>query len=142
MADAPTRGPGFSSSPWILLHPRLGFSVASRSMSAVISALAGGRPLPVRAGRRAVDQAAVPAQDGAGRDQPVPPQPCRHKPGERGEDRAAAQSSRGQGLARRSTATSCRGTSSSASLEADDRLSRTSQPQPDEDEIEQPQAHG
>jgi hypothetical protein len=32
-------------------------------------------------------------------------------------------------LARRSTATSCRSTSSSASLKADDRLSRTIQPQ-------------
>ena len=37
--------------------------------------------------------------------------------------------SRGRGLVRRSTATSCRSTSSSASLEADDRPSRTSQPQ-------------
>jgi hypothetical protein len=41
----------------------------------------------------------------------------------------SAQSSRGRGFARRSTATSCRSTSSSASLEADDRPSRTSQPQ-------------
>jgi hypothetical protein len=41
----------------------------------------------------------------------------------------SAQSSRGRGLDRRSTATSCRSTSSSASLEADDRPSRTSQPQ-------------
>jgi hypothetical protein len=41
----------------------------------------------------------------------------------------SAQSSRGRQLARRSTATSCRSTSSSASLEADDRLSRASQPQ-------------
>ena len=41
----------------------------------------------------------------------------------------SAQSSRGRNLARRSTATSCRSTSNSASLEADDRLSRASQPQ-------------
>jgi hypothetical protein len=41
----------------------------------------------------------------------------------------SAQSSRGRGLARRSTATSCRSTSSSAFLEADDRPSRTSRPQ-------------
>ena len=41
----------------------------------------------------------------------------------------SAQSSRGRQLARRSTATSCRSTSNSASLEADDRLSRASQPQ-------------
>ena len=37
----------------------------------------------------------------------------------------SAQSSRGRELARRSTATSCRSTSSSASLEADDRPSRS-----------------
>jgi len=41
----------------------------------------------------------------------------------------SAQSSRRGGLVRRSTATSCRRTSSSAFLEADDRPSRTSQPQ-------------
>ena len=41
----------------------------------------------------------------------------------------SAQSGRRRGSARRSTATSCRSTSSSAFLEADDRLSRTSQPQ-------------
>ncbi len=41
----------------------------------------------------------------------------------------SAQSSRGRGWVRRSTATSCRSTKSSASLEADDRPSRTSQPQ-------------
>jgi hypothetical protein len=39
----------------------------------------------------------------------------------------SAQSSRGRGWVRRSTATSCRSTGSSASLEADDRPSRTSQ---------------
>ena len=40
-----------------------------------------------------------------------------------------AQSSRGRGVVRRSTATSCRSTSNSASFEADDRPSRMSQPQ-------------
>jgi hypothetical protein len=39
----------------------------------------------------------------------------------------SAQSCRGRGLPRRSTATSCRSTSSSTSLEADERPSRTSQ---------------
>ena len=33
------------------------------------------------------DQAAVPPQDSAGRDQPVHPQPCWHVPDQRGEDR-------------------------------------------------------
>ena len=41
----------------------------------------------------------------------------------------SAQSSRGRGWARRSTATSCRSTSNSASLEAADRPGRISQPQ-------------
>src|SRR6266480_6346852 len=40
-----------------------------------------------------------------------------------------AQSSRGRGLVRRSTANSCRSTSSSMSLDAVDRPTRTSQPQ-------------
>jgi len=41
----------------------------------------------------------------------------------------SAQSSRGRGSGRRSTATSCRSTSSSAFLEAEDRPRRTSRPQ-------------
>ena len=40
----------------------------------------------------------------------------------------SAQSRRGRGLVRRSTATSCRSTSNSAFLEAGERPSRTSQP--------------
>ena len=84
---------------------------------------------PVRAGPLAGDEAAVPAQDGTWGDQPVRPQPPGQEPDQRGEDRAVGQSSRGRGLVRRSTATSCLSTSSSASLEADDRASRTSQPQ-------------
>ena len=42
---------------------------------------------PVRVGPLAGDQAAVPAEDGAGSDQPVPPQPCWQEPDQRGEDR-------------------------------------------------------
>ena len=44
IVDALTRWPSFSSSPWILLYPQLLFSVASRSISAAISMLTGGRP--------------------------------------------------------------------------------------------------
>ena len=44
IVDALTRWPTLSSSPWILLYPQPLFSVASRSMSAAILALAGGRP--------------------------------------------------------------------------------------------------
>ena len=56
-------------------------------------------------------------------------QPSRQEPDQRGEDRAIGPSSRGRGLVRRSTATSWRSTSSSAFLEAGERLSSTSQPQ-------------
>jgi hypothetical protein len=45
MVDALTWWPSLSSSPWILLYPQPLFSVASRSISAVISALTGGRPV-------------------------------------------------------------------------------------------------
>src|SRR2546430_4635000 len=76
-------------------------------------------------GPLAGDQAAVPAQDGAGGDQPVHPQPCRQEPDQRGEDRAVGPVEPGPRIG---TATSCRSTRSSASLEADDRPSRTSQP--------------
>ena len=40
---------------------------------------------PVRVGPLAGDQAAVPAQDGIGGDQPVRLQPCRQEPDQRGE---------------------------------------------------------
>ncbi len=84
---------------------------------------------PVRIGPLAGDQAAVPAQDGSGGDQPVRSQPAGRSRISAARTARSAQSSRGRGWARRSTATSCRSTSSSASLEADDRPSRTSQPQ-------------
>ena len=45
IVDAPTRWPSMSSSPWIRWYPQLLFSVASRSMSAAISVLTGGRPV-------------------------------------------------------------------------------------------------
>ncbi len=45
MVDALTRWPSLSSSPWIRWYPQLWFWVASRSRSAVISALTGGRPV-------------------------------------------------------------------------------------------------
>jgi hypothetical protein len=50
---------------------------------------AGRRPsCAVRVGPLAGDQAAVPAQDGAGGDQPVRSQPPGQEPDQRGEDRA------------------------------------------------------
>ena len=98
---------------------------------------------PVRVGPLPGDQAAVPPQDGAGGDQPVHPQPCGRRRISAARTARSAQSSRGRGWVRRSTATSCRSTSSSAFLEADDRPEQD-QPaaNPDEDEIEQAQGHG
>jgi hypothetical protein len=58
----------------------------------------------VWAGLLAGDQAAVPAQDGAGGDQPVHPQPCWQEPDEFGEDRgrlSPAGAGDGRGAARR-----------------------------------------
>jgi hypothetical protein len=75
MAGALTRWPSLSSSPWIRWYPRPLFPVASRPVQHGGTG-AGRRPsCPVRAGLLAGGEAAVPAQDGAGGDQPVHPQP-------------------------------------------------------------------
>ena len=44
IVEAPTRWPSLSSSPWILLYPQFGFSVAIRTTSAASTSLIGGRP--------------------------------------------------------------------------------------------------
>ena len=124
-------------------HDKEGHRARSHNSQLHITVVLGGEPLDERADlgadRRpscpvpirpvAGDQAAVPAQDGTWRDQPVHSRPCWQKPGQRGEDRPIPQSNCGRGCARRSTTTSCRSTSNSVSLDADDRPSRTSQPQ-------------
>jgi hypothetical protein len=77
------------SSPWIRWYPQPVFSVASRSISAVISALTGGRP--VRFGQVhffLTSPGAVPPEHGAGGDQPVRPQRSGQVPDQRGQDRA------------------------------------------------------
>jgi hypothetical protein len=111
-------------------------------MSAATSALMGGRPVwfgqvHLRVIRRRCQRMTVP-----GGDQPVPPQPCWQEPDECGKDCAVGPVEPGPGMVLRSTAASCRSTSSSAALEGAERPSRTSQPQPDEDEVEQAQGHG
>jgi hypothetical protein len=45
IVDALARWPSLSSSPWIRWYPQLLFSVARGSISAVSSALTGGRPV-------------------------------------------------------------------------------------------------
>jgi hypothetical protein len=71
----------------------------------------------------------VPPQDGARCDLPVRPQSSGQAPDQRGEDRPVGPVEARCGLARRSTTTSCRGTSSSAFLDTFERLSRISQPE-------------
>ena len=68
----------------------------------------------MQVGPVAGDQAAVPAQDGAGGDQPVGSQLAGRSRVSAVRTARSAQSRRGRGLVRRSTATSCRSTSSSA----------------------------
>jgi hypothetical protein len=67
-------------------------------MSAAVSALTGGRPVPCGVGPLPGDQAPVPSQDGAGYDQPVHPQPGGQQPGQRGEDSAAGPVQPGPGM--------------------------------------------
>ena len=88
IVDAPTRWPSVSSSPWIRF-PSCGSGVASRSMSAAISALTGGRPARTgqagfRVTRRRCHRRTVP-----GGDQPVHRQPSRQEADQRGEHSAA-----------------------------------------------------
>ena len=143
MMDALTRWPSLSNSPWIRLYPQPWFSVASRSISAAISALTVRPSCPVRVAPLASDQTTVPAQDGAGGDQPVHPQPCRQEPDQRGEDRPVGPIEPGPRM--------------SAAQHGDlmpqheqlrvlggRRPAKQDQPaaDPDEDEIEQAQRHG
>ena len=129
IVEALTRWPSLSSSPWIRWYPQPWFSVASRSMSATISVLTWRPSRPVRVRPLPGDQAAVPPEHGAGCDQPVHPQRSRQQADQRGEDRAVSPVQPGLGMVRRSTATSCRSTSSSTFFAAAERLSRTSHPQ-------------
>jgi hypothetical protein len=54
-------------------------------------------------------------------------QPSRQEPDQRGEDRSVGSVEPGPRMGAAQTATSCRNTSNSASLEADDRSTRISQ---------------
>jgi hypothetical protein len=72
------------------------FSVASRSISAMISALTGGRAPAVGIGPLPGDQMPVPAQDDVGGDEPVQPQPSWQDPDQCGEEGAVGPSSQPQ----------------------------------------------
>ena len=85
MVDALTRWPSLSSSPWNLVSPAVVLGGEPRDQRCDLGA--DWRPsCLVGVGPRPSDQAAVPAQDGAGGDQTVPPQPGRQEPDQRGED--------------------------------------------------------
>jgi hypothetical protein len=143
MLEALTWWPSFSSSPWIRWWPQAGFSVASRPARARTSALTGRRP--VRFGyvhflatSRSCHRRIVPgvtsrcARSVLGR--------CRISAARTAR---SAQSIRGLGWVRRSTATSWRRMRISVSLDAEDR------PQQDEpsaklqeDQVQQAYRHG
>src|SRR3954470_16369423 len=82
---------------------------------------------PLRIGPSLAHEAAVPAQDGVRSDQAMPPQAWGSRRIRAASTARSAQSRRGRGWVRRSTATSCRKMSSSTSLVEDVRaISRTS----------------
>ena len=127
MAEAATRYPSRRSSPWILTAPQRRFSRASRTIDVTRSSGIGGRPgglgwLRFAAAMRRCQPSSVPGVT------------IRHVRSAFGRTRASAASTArsvqdtcGLGLARRSTAASCRSTSISASLDADGRASNASQ---------------
>lgn len=77
---------------------------------------------PARVGPVLPYEPAVPTQDGAGSDQAMAPQGLGQPAGEGGEDSPVGPVQAGGRLVRRSTATSCRNTSSSTSLDDAVRL--------------------
>jgi len=139
--DAETRWPSLSSSPWTRLWPHDRFSRASRSIRAASSSDRGGLPLrfgyvQFRATRRRWHRNTVPG---------VTSRWLRSGLGSRRISAArtarSAQSSRGRGLVRRSTATSWRSTSNSASLDTRAGQQYREPSRRDEDQVQQPQRH-
>ena len=127
MVEAATRYPSRRSSPWILTTPQRRFSRASRTINATRSSGIGGRPgglgwLHFAAAMRRCQRSNVPGVT------------IRRARSAFGRTRASAASTArslqdrwGLGVARRSTATSCRSASISASLDEEDRASNASQ---------------
>jgi hypothetical protein len=72
MVDAPTRWPNWTSSPWILWYPQVGFSVAMRWINpATVSSMGGRASDAVWIRPLFGDQATMPAQHRAWGDQAV-----------------------------------------------------------------------
>jgi hypothetical protein len=78
--------PSRDSSPCKRRYPQDGFSCASRSTRSRTSLLVAGRPGWLWVGPLALDEAAVPGQQRAWRDQAVAAQPGGQQPGQRGQD--------------------------------------------------------
>ena len=126
MVEAATRYPSRRSSPWMRTTPQRRFSRANRKISAARSSGMGGRPGGL--GWRHLAAAMPRCQPSS-----VSGVTIRQVRNAFGKTRASAasiarslQDKRGLGVARRSTVTSCRSTSISASLDAEDRTSSAS----------------
>jgi hypothetical protein len=127
MVEAATRYPSLRSSPWMRTTPHRRFSRAIRKINATSSSGTGGRPGAL--GWRHFAAAIRRCQRSS-----VPGVTIRHARSAFGRTRASAASTArslqdkcGSGVARRSTATSCRSASISASSDAEDRVSNASQ---------------
>ena len=127
MVEAATRYPSRRSSPWILTTPHRVFSRARRTISSVSSSGTGGRPgglgwRHLAATSRRCQRSSVPG---------VTLRRARSPLGmilaSAARMARSAQDMRGLGLARRSTATSCRSAIISTSLADEDRASSASQ---------------
>ena len=126
MVEAATRYPSRRSSPWTRTTPQQRFSRASRKISATSSSVIGGRPGGL--GWRHFATAMRRCQRSS-----VPGVTIRRARSAFGSTRASAASTArslqdrcGLAVVRRSTATSCRSTSISASLDEEDRVSSAS----------------
>ena len=127
MVEAATRWPRRRSSPWMRTTPQVRFSLARRTIRATSSSPIGGRPGGFGCRHRAAISLRCQRNN-------VPGVTIRWARSAFGSIRASAartarsgQDRRGLGLFRRSTATSCRNASISASFDADDRANRASQ---------------
>jgi hypothetical protein len=127
MVEATIRWPRRRSSPWMRTTPQVRFSLARRRMNVTSSSPLGGRPGGLGCRHRAAISLRCQRNN-------VPGVTIRWTRSALGSIRAtpartarSGQDRRGLGLFRRSTATSCRKASISASFDAEDRANRASQ---------------
>ena len=129
--DCATVTPSFITSPWIRRYPHSGFSFASRTTRRAMPGTAGGRPglAPLARVVLARSQLAMPGQQRRGRHgEDFGPAAAGYEPGQRGEQYPVGRLVAHPPAWRRSTAFSCRSTSSSASFARSVRNTRTARP--------------